>query len=212
MKTHDLIDSLVQEARPVRPLPSPTTLILAFAGATVFVGIAIASIQPRVDLPKEMQGPSLLAETVLLLVAAFAVVLVPIVLTRPDFRGLRVSLYVGAAAVLAAVGVMAFRGVWSIGPSWMAWSGLGLFCGTGAVLFSLVPFAGGIWLLRRGASVHPVRSGMLMGLASSALGSIAEMWSCDINAPLHVIPGHVLLPALILGSIGAWSGSRWLRW
>jgi hypothetical protein len=163
-------------------------------------------------LATELRGAPLPTITALLLVAAFALAVVPAVLARPTFRRLRTPLYLAGAAAGVALVVMGVREAWTFGPNWVEWTGLSFFCSTGAVLFSALPFAGGVWLLRRGASVHPVRSGILIGLASAGLGAIAEMWSCDINLPTHVISGHVLIPALILAGLGALAGWRWLRW
>ena len=212
MKTDELIESLVNETQPVKRLPSPAKLMLGFALAALLVAIAAASFRPRLDLAQEIHGISLWAESAFLLFAAFAMAIAPIVLSRPATRSIRVAVIASSLGLAAALVVMALHAQWNMGHSLLTWTGWSLFCGSGTILFSLIPFAGGIWLLRRGASVHPIRSGVLLALAAGALGAIAEMWSCDINEPTHVITGHALLPGLILAGIGAWAGRRWLKW
>lgn len=212
MKTDELIESLVREARPVKPMPGLGMLLLGFAGSALFVAIAAGSFRPRLDLSQEVRGISLWAESALLLLAAFAMARAPALLARPAARPVRGAVIASSLALAAAVVVMSLRTAWNMGPSLLTWTGWNAFCGSGTILFSVIPFVGGIWVLRRGASVHPLRSGILMGLAAAALGAIAEMWSCDINEPTHVITGHAILPALILSGIGAWAGRRWLKW
>jgi hypothetical protein len=212
MKTDELIDSLVQEARPVKPLPGVGTLVLGFVGAAALVALAAGSFRPRLDLAQEVRGMSLWAESAFLLLAAFAMAVAPARLSRPAARSVRSAVVISSLGLAAAVVVMGLRDSWNMGHSLLTWTGWGLFCGSGTILFSIIPFVGGIWVLRRGASVHPIRSGILLGLASGALGAIAEMWSCDINEPSHVISGHAILPGLILAAVGAWAGWRWLKW
>jgi hypothetical protein len=211
MNTEELIESLAREARPVQAFAPPGRLLLAFAAAAVGVAGA-ASFMLRADLARELRGPALLLETALLLLAAFAVAWGPAVLARPAAPRLRGMLALAGVAALGAAFAMALRQTWGIGPSWPAWSGVTLLCAAAATLFSLLPFAGGIALLKRGASVHPLRSGALLGFAAGALGAVAQTWVCDINAPAHVILGHAVLPGAALSALGAWAGHRWLRW
>lgn len=211
MKTEALIESLVKEVQPVRAFPSPGRLLLAFAAAALAVA-ALAALRLRADFAQEVRGPGLWVESLLLLLAAFVTAAGPALLARPVAPRIREALAIASLATLSAVFVMALRQAWRIGPSWPAWTGLTLLCAGGVLLFGAIPFVGGIALLKRGASVRPEVSGALLGLAAAALGAVAQMWICDINAPSHVILGHAVLPGLALSALGAWAGHRWLRW
>ena len=87
----------------------------------------------------------------------------------------------------------------------------GLDCalvGSAAAVF--VALALFFWL-RRGAPVNPNSAGLLVGLASGALGSAAYGLSCPIDTLEHLAIWHIM-PVAVVGALGRAMLPRLLRW
>jgi len=75
----------------------------------------------------------------------------------------------------------------------------GLKCALNVGLFSLVPAASFLYVLRsRFAAVAPERTGRWIGVASGGLGAATLAWHCPVNEGTHILIWH-LLPILMLG-------------
>lgn len=213
MKTRDLIDSLVRDARPVRRLPGPPVLALAFmAVALPLVALTAATLEVRRDLVLKLDQAWFLAVAALLLAASFAAALAVATLALPGRKGLRAEVGLAVALLLAMAALTLSRTPWIVVPAFGPWFDRGVQCASGAILVAAVPGVAGLWLLRRGAPVHPALAGALLGLAVGVLGTLALGWMCDWDEPAHVLVSHLLAPVAVVTAAGAWAGRRWLRW
>ena len=213
MKTEELIESLAGDFRPVRRLPGPASTALMLTVFSLLLAVAGAALMGwRADLAPRLSDPRFWLVTALLLLVCATGETVLAILAVPGRRGSLLGTRVGVVLLVAAAGVLLSRAPWiGISPG-LRWLGLGLFCTGRAVLVGVVPIAGGLWYLRRGASVHPGRSGAMLGLVGGLLGAFALQWSCDLVEAAHVLIWHILVPGMLLGLIGAWLGRHWLRW
>jgi hypothetical protein len=213
MKTRDLIESLVRDARPVRRLPGPPVLALAFmAGALPLVALEAVTLEVRRDLALKLDEAWFFAAAGLLVAASFAAALAVATLALPGRKGLRAGLGLATVLLLAMVGLTLSRTPWIVVPTFGAWLGRGVQCAVGVLLVAVAPGLAGLWLLRRGAPVRPALAGALLGLAVGVLGTMALGWMCDWDEPAHVLVSHLLVPVAALAAAGAWAGGRWLRW
>ncbi len=67
------------------------------------------------------------------------------------------------------------------------------------------------WRLRKGAPVLPERAGLMAGIASGAVGSVAITLECNNSELLHLAIAHVGIVA-IAATIGRFALPRIIRW
>lgn len=213
MKTADLIEKLVREGRTVHRMPNPMVLVVAAAGLSLPFALAGSALMGwRVDL-----GPRL-ADIRFWIVAGLQIAVCAAgegllaALAVPGRRRFPLGAKAGLALLAVLVGVLLSRTPWVEIFPWPRWLGFGLYCTARAVVVGLLPFLGGLWLMRRAACAFPRLSGATLGLVAASLGAFALHWSCDLSEPAHVALWHIFVPGALLGAGGGWAGSRWLRW
>jgi hypothetical protein len=87
---------------------------------------------------------------------------------------------------------------------------VGLRCAFETVMFGTLPWLALWWMVRRGAPLSGLVSGLLVG-AGSLLFSFATMRIvCPIDDPLHLLMWH-LLPAIAMIGLSTLAGAVWLR-
>lgn len=213
MNTEELVAHLVREARPVRRMPKRALLVPALFGSSVLVALAgSATMGWRPDLaPRLEEGRFWLVTGLLLVVCAVGETMLTKLSVPTRWRfpfGLKVAL----ALLATLAGVLFSDAPWLEISPWTRWLGVGLYCTGRAVVVGLLPFLGGLWLMRRGAPAFPRLSGAILGVVAIGLGAFALQWSCDLSEPAHVAIWHLALPGALAGAAGSWAGSRWLRW
>jgi hypothetical protein len=214
MKTEELIDSLVLDAKPVRRLPSPVTLaagLVLCALAASMTGAWFFGI--RADLADQVFSRRFIMINTMLLMTLGAAALALSTLAIPGRkRRLKVQAVFGAATVAVLIGMFLMRWPWFHGMGWGAWFSIGAYCTLRALLLGALPTAAGMWLHRHGAPMNPGISGGLIGGAAGSQGANAMGWACEVDEPMHVLVWHFLLPTALLAAAGIWAGRRWLRW
>lgn len=91
-----------------------------------------------------------------------------------------------------------------VGTNW-------LHCLTLVPVFGLLPLVLALWGIRQGAPSRPVLTGFLAGLLAGGLGAAAYAADCPDDSPLFVMTWYPV-GILALGALGAYAGSRVLRW
>lgn len=209
---NSLIDSLVDDLEPVRPLDPrlPMAMIVALTGLIALAVGALLGVRDDL-LGGEPEAIFLLRSGVLALIGAATLVAVisadrPGVGTHRD--GWRWALAFGAIfplsmVVLAIVNGGVPTGVFTA-PSARLCVGVGLLGGLalGAPL---------TWWLRRGAVVDAKRTGWLVGFAAGAFALLAYNISCPSNTVSYI--GLWYTSALGLAAVaGRLLVPRFLRW
>ncbi len=210
--TDRLIEGLVGDLRPVRPVPP-----LRWAGLVVG-GVWMLSMLLLVTLHAEEPGlPGVGMDRVRgltalgLTLAALGGTLSALAAGRPGREVVeRSGLGVALGGLLLAVGVCVH-----------AWLALGLDGpsppGADRVCLSLggllsVPSGVAVFaLVTQGWPARPLHAAAIALLASGALGAIAIHLACDIPVPLNLLRGHVAVPGVLL-VIGLAPARRLVVW
>lgn len=214
MKTEELIDSLVHDAKPVRRMPSPVLLAVALIVTGVVSSLAGAWLMGvRPDFGWDVFNRRFIMINSMLVFTLGAAAFVLATMSIPGRqRRQKIQLIFGLAVFTVIVGMFLMRWPWVYGMGWNAWLVAGGWCVGRGVLLGAIPTGVGVWLHSRGAPMNPGVSGGLIGGASATQGANATGWCCDIEEPAHVLLCHFLIPTVILSLIGVWAGRRWLRW
>jgi hypothetical protein len=191
MKTDVVVRRLVDELRPVRPLrPVPRRLaqwsIVVLAVLGVELGVAIAR-----DIGfSGVTRPALLAQATLPLgvaLVAAAAALQQSIPGRADASLPTVSLvlfllWVGVLATAVAVGPPPSFAVWTAAPA--------ARCAAHVAASGMPGGVALLWLVRAGATLNGVQTGILIALAAAASGALATQLTCPNPSAGHLLLWH----------------------
>lgn len=211
--TDDIIDQLAGDLKPVPAFALERRLALAAVPA-IFVSLLlmlfILGLRGDMDAALTEVGFWIKsAYNALLAIIAFVAVRR---LARPDgesgwlFAWLAVIFVAMAAIALVQLG-FALPG--NYGALIMGSSAL--HCPFLIVAFGLPIFLANFSVLKRSAPADPALAGFVAGIAAGAAGAWVYSWFCTENGMAFVLIWYSL-GILLTGSIGAFAGSRLLRW
>jgi hypothetical protein len=209
-----LIDELVREAPPVRPIPRLRTAMAAVAVAWALAVAAMAALgAPLLTLAS---GAAWGEPRFLLVLAGLALVAVgaSVAALASAVPGRGRALGVAGGVATAGLGLAAGGGLWAVwgaagpgpGDDFLA----SFACMSEAWLLGLLPVLGICLFLSRGLVRHP---GLSLGLAvtgAAALGGVVISLACRLSGGLHLLVGHALAP-LLIGMLVALPVGWWLR-
>ncbi|MDD8022876.1 MAG: DUF1109 domain-containing protein [Paracoccaceae bacterium] len=205
MDTDDLIARLATEA------PPPPLHVAALSGRIVIATLLPAALflgvlGTRADLAQAWANPVVPLKTLLPLVVCGLALGALARLVRPEAqaRGLLRAL---AVPVLVAAGLWGWAFVTR--PPVVRFAEVGMFslseCVGLIILLAILPAAVALRVLRRGASVRPMLSGALAGLAASAGAATGYSLFCTQDNPLFFVTwygaaiGVVTITAALVG-------------
>ena len=87
----------------------------------------------------------------------------------------------------------------------------GMACSYEIFLMSLIPLVVIFFILKRGASVHPIRSGIMAAASATMMGTLVLQVLCQSPSSVHVLAFH-FGAVLLVSTIGAFLGTIFLRW
>lgn len=211
MKTEELITLLAADGPP--PGRVETAIARWFAPALLLAGGAtLAILGAREGLGAAMAAPVTAMKPVLPLIVAIVAGLAVLRLAQPGRRAGWLIWPLIAVACVAAVWLAATMAAMPAAAWWPAARGETLFfCLRAIPAIGLLPLAALLAALRRGASVHPARSGALAGLTAGAGAAAIYALHCTEDSPMFFLPWYTLGILLVAG-IGALAGRFWLRW
>ncbi|CUX17911.1 MULTISPECIES: NrsF family protein [Agrobacterium] len=212
-KTEDIIDQLAGDLKPVRAFALERRLaFVALPALGVSLLLMVVILGLRSDMNDAMTEPGFWVKSaynVLLAVTAFFAVMR---LARPD--GDRGGLFAWLAVIFVAMAVIAFVQLGFAVPGTYRTLILGssaLHCPFLIVAFALPLFIANFAVLRRSAPADPRLAGFAAGIAAGAAGAWVYSWFCTENGMAFVLIWYSL-GILLTGIIGAFAGSRLLRW
>lgn len=212
-KTDDIIDKLAGDLRPVPTFAMERRLALAVLpalGISLLLMLVILGL--RVDMDDaftELGFWIKSAYNALLAVAAFVAVRR---LASPD--GDSGLFFVWLALIFVAMVAIALVQLGFAVPGSYSALILGrsaLHCPFLIAVFSFPVFLANFAVLKRAAPADPRLAGFVGGLAAGAAGAWVYSWFCTENGMAFVLIWYSL-GILMMGLIGAFAGSRFLRW
>lgn len=211
MKTEDLIKRLSQDA-PHAPFNGQSVTIFAGLAILTCTVIFLSITGPRADLASAVLSPVVAAKT-LLPASTFSLSLhTALRMARPDrspTHPLRLLLW--PALVAAGLWLWAFSNL----PPNRRFAEVGAFslseCVGLITLLAILPAAVLIARLRDGASLSPVRSAFLAGLAAGSGAATGYSFFCVQDNPLFFVTWYGFA-ILLVSALTTLAGSRLLRW
>ena len=213
METADLIASLSREA-PKAPLKPPGyfgwwlgAVLAAYGLGTQFF------LHLRPDLAMQLTRPMFASEIILLALLTITSVASSIFAMYPDIHQRRWPLNLPYAVFTALVLFILFQMsmAWDVRMVAPPEGAHGMKCALCIASVSILPSALIFGLLRKGASVHPLRAGSFAVLAASGIGCLTLRLSEANDSLMHLAQWHYL-PTLLFAALGAWIGKRLLAW
>jgi hypothetical protein len=206
MDTEKLIQTLVETAQPVRPLPRPlarTAMWLAIA--IPYMALVVYVMSPRSDLVSKMSEARYLIEQVAALATGIAAAIAAFAATIPGYSRKVLLLPVPPLAVWFGVLGQGCVSIWlqfgtnglTLQPDW--------FCFPAIVLVGAIPAVAMVAMLRRGAPLMPCTTVVLGGLAAAGLGNFGLRLFHPQDASLMVLVwqfGSVFILASLAGCLG----------
>lgn len=211
-RTEDLIVTLATDAAPVARLAPVGRRTWRWVGGTAALTAAAAwAIGPRPDLAVALRNPDFLSGLLFMLgtglvgaAAAFALSVPGAERTRLE-RWLPIAIAIGWMTSLVTR-LLVVNGTWRavIPEPWHP------ACGARMLLFAAVPAAAAVVMIHRAAPLQPVWAATMAALAALGFAAAAVQAVCPFDSPAHLIVAHAL-PFVLLAVVGAWVGSRLLR-
>lgn len=199
--TDDLINRLVENLEPVRPIRLSVGLGLAvFAALTSAAGVCL-TLGLRPDIPVGTLEPHLLLQSGLFLLLGLSAAATVVRMSRPqvgsDYGGSNWAMAMTALLPASAL-VMGFeRGAISLSTMDLR---SGASCLVSGVMWGSLTLTTLVVWLRRGAPVRPHHAALLSGVAAGSFGIFAYSLHCPSNDVVHIglwHSGAVLLSALL---------------
>ncbi len=204
MRTEELIDRLVADAEPVKPLLSPARRAVLWsvaAGICVVLGVLHFGLRP--DAMEGWFGVGLALRLGLLTATTWLAVVTAFRLSVPghDLRAWSrwwplALLGVLVAIVTAEVVIGAIRG--EMRSPLSSWK-----CVQKVAFVGALPAVLAIVLIQRASTLEPCWAALLGVLAAGAAGALTSELACPIHAPIHIMLWHVLPVAAsaVLGAV-----------
>ncbi len=210
--TDNLIDSLVGDLDPVRPMRVWSGLALFGAAVLATVVMVAAVYGLRGDIAVGRFEPLFLFSNGLFLLLGIASALTVISMSMPQV-GSHHQGWKWAAATTCLLPVTAAIALISrtapMPAQWVSHEESScLAAGVGLGLLTAVMLVA--WL-RRGAPIRPERAGLLVGIAAGSIGILAAAIHCPSNSVYHIGLWHTA-PILISALIGWLLVPRLIRW
>ncbi len=209
MRTEDFIRTLAADPTPAPPVERALWPALAL-GLAVSAVLFLVTLGPRPDFAQAIETLRFVAKPVYTMLLVGGAMYALSHLWRPGARAPLWALALAPAALLLAIVaelVALPAGAWDdalVGEN-------ALKCLFYIPLFSLAPLAVTLSALRRGAPLRPALTGAVAGLLSAGLGATLYALHCPDDSPLFVATWYSI-GALVIAGLGAFAGSRVLRW
>jgi len=210
--THTLIDELVCELEPVRPLKQTQGFAVAIASAGLGLSAMIGLFGIRADLAAGQFEPSHLIATGLYLLLATASAGSVVTMSHPRVGAVHTG-WMWPAAMVTLLPIAALLFAFSQRQDLLAHESVahGTVCFTIVGSTSAIVMASLIWWLRRGAPTSPEQAGLLTGLAAGSFGIFTFSLYCPENDIVHIWLWHsvALFLATAIGRLIVPSLVRW---
>ena len=206
-----LVAQLLADARPVRPLWSPSTrLALWLLLQALTLGFAV-EFGLRRDLGAHLRQPLFLLEVGALIAAGAMAAAVALRTAVPGMAGGRWAVALLVLLGSAAVGLVSLEPATTISSVW-GFMASGAQCLACILAFAALPWTALFLAVRRGAPLDAPLAGAFAGGAAFLFAAAAVRIACPIDEGLHLLTWHTL-PIAMGAAFSGIAGARWLdRW
>ena len=207
MKTEQLIQALVADARPVQRLAKASTRCarwLSLALALVVVGATRGGLRP--DLAEKARNAVFLLENAALLSVFFLAARSAFELSVPQEQRPLATFSLPLLAFLLWLALVLVRSQSGVGVGEFELAArTGRACVWRILGLGLLPALACWAMLRRAAPLAPGWAGLFLSLSAFSLAALGTQTLCASDGPLHVFWWHCL-PVLVLGLVGSCLG------
>lgn len=212
MRTDDLVRALVADSLSRTAPPRIALCSALIPGGVVAVALFLATLGLRPHLATLLGDPRFVFKVGLAGLLAVGACLLALRLARPgaDPRG-AVLLVAGVPVLLAAADLAEFLVVPSADWGRRLVGTNALVCLRSIPFLAAAPLAAALLALRHGAPDNPALAGAVAGLLAGGIGATLYATHCTDDSPFFVTVWYSAAIAIVT-AVGAWCGSRCLRW
>jgi hypothetical protein len=209
-QVHDaLVDRLVADARPVRPLWSPHVRLAVWVALQSLTFLFAVTFGLRHDLGDHLREPFFLLELALFVAAGAMAAAMALRAAVPGMASapLEVAFFVILASAAVVVGSLEAGATTVWGWGFVA---RGVQCVGSILAFTALPWITLFVAVRRGAVLDCRVAGVYAGAAAFLFAGAAVRLACPIDEKLHVLAWHTTTIAIGI-ALSAVAGARWLE-
>ena len=212
MPSLSLLDTLVAELEPVRPVRALHGIMLLFAASLTVCAVTLSRYSLRPDLIALTPDPMVVLRGGMLLILGTAAAQAAIRAARPAVgQAYNGWLWALAAALLFPVGALAMTLQSGGMPEGALYPEIGKYClGVGGAGALAIGAAFTLWL-RQGAVTAPERAGWLTGVAAGSFGTFAFSLHCPVTNIWYIGFWYALTVG-VAALIGRILVPRFIRW
>lgn len=214
MDTNALIAQLSREAQPKARLRSPAWFAPCLIAVLLVYGIAVQfHLHIRADIAVQFTRMMFVVEIALLALLTLTSAIAGIYAMYPDVyqKSWLLRVPYAAFALLAVFILMQLIAMPADPRMVIPQAGIGMECAICIASVALIPSGLMFWLMRKGASVHPLQAGSFAVLAASGIGCLTLRLSEANDSLMHLACWHYL-PTLLFAVLGATIGKWVLKW
>lgn len=212
-RTHELIETLSQEAGRVAVSCSPSYWLVRVLGLLVCYGAMMQLFMGlRSDIAVRLASPRYLTEILLLAAMVGSGTVACVIARYPDLYQQRKWMDLPTAGLGALALLLAYNGISPEGQgAVLQVPNDGAECALCIGGVALLPSVFLFLFLQKGATVTPLRAGGLAVLTSSAVGCLVLRLAERTDVWGHLLQGHYM-PTVLYAIAGVFLGKVWLRW
>ncbi|MBU6339548.1 MAG: DUF1109 family protein [Rickettsiales bacterium] len=212
MNTEDLINNLVNETKPVKPLKKPSCWMLQFIiFSVIYYLITQYSLGVRSDITEKLSQAFFATEVFLMIALLLSCMLSMALMLYPDNYQKFNLTKLPYIILLFIFSLFGFEIFLQNEADLVVNSTHNIKCSICIAAFAIIPSFYFFYILRKGANIHPLKSGALAIIAASTIACIALRISEQNDLLSHLLFWHYL-PVIIFSAIGAFIGKSTFRW
>ncbi len=211
MKTEQLILQLQEDTKPKASfMPFKNWLLWSFVSIAVMI---LRFFLWKTQSPNLMKNFDLyfFQESILLSLLFVFVPYLTFKLSVPGFKNSKLALFT-AALFAGWIFLLVHRATI---PDIQEIQSVDFFQGTACtyeiLLMALIPLYVIFNILKKGASMHPLRSGMMAAVSATMIGTLILQVLCQSPSSIHILVFH-FGAVLLASTMGAFLGTFFLRW
>ncbi len=208
--TEDLIASLSERMEPIKRPANPFALFLKWlAGSLAYMGMLLLFFGLRQNLLIKFHSPLFLAELGFLASIMITSALSAAILSFPDIYQKRWLVFTPVLPLLLFIATLFIA--WQNDNPPAPLPPHGIECLACITMFSLLPAAFMLFILRKQASTHYAIAGSIALISAASVGCLTLRLSENTDSIPHLVEWHYL-PMIGFGILGLWVGRKLLKW